>query len=79
MDIYWHLKLLLGRAMVDRKEDKNKIMLQLDEIQGQLQLHDYKLNLMAKQMAGLDLSHITLPQAQVPLMRANPLPSLNDL
>jgi hypothetical protein len=35
-------------------------------------LHEYKLNLMAKQMAGVDLSHITLPQAQVPLDEGQP-------
>jgi hypothetical protein len=41
-------KLLLGCVLVNCKEDNNEIPLELDEIQGQLQLHDYKLNLMAK-------------------------------
>ena len=42
------MKLLLGHVLVDRKEDKNEIMLELDNIQDQLRLHNCKMNLMAK-------------------------------
>jgi hypothetical protein len=31
------MKLLLGRALMDRKDDKEEIMLELDEIKAQLQ------------------------------------------
>ena len=60
------MKLLLRHILGDRKDDKNEVLLQLDEIQGQLRLHDHKLNLLAKHLAGMDLSQVTLSQTQVP-------------
>jgi hypothetical protein len=27
IELYWHMKLLLGRAMMDRKDEKKEIML----------------------------------------------------
>jgi hypothetical protein len=59
------MKLLLGRVLMDRKDDKDKVLLQLDEIQAQLRLQDLKMNLLAKKLMGLDLSTITLANTQV--------------
>jgi hypothetical protein len=38
IELYWHMKLLLGRAMMDRKDDKEETLLQLNKIQAQLWL-----------------------------------------
>jgi hypothetical protein len=66
------LKHILTISLISGDKEENEILLDLDEIQGQLQLHDYKLNLMAKQIARLDMSRATLPQAQVPLDEGQP-------
>jgi hypothetical protein len=66
------MKLLLGHVLVDRKNDNNEVILQLDEIQAQFQLHDYKVNLLAKKIIELDLTRATLPHAQVPANEGQP-------
>jgi hypothetical protein len=58
------MKLLFERVLMDRKDDKDKVLLQLDEIQAQLRLQDLKMNLLAKKLMRLDLSTITLANTQ---------------
>jgi hypothetical protein len=72
IELYWHMKLLLGRAMMDRKDDKEEILLQLDEIQAQLWLQDLKMNLLAKKIVGMDLSTLILDDVRATLDEGQP-------
>jgi hypothetical protein len=66
------MKLLLGKAMMDKKDDKEEIMLHLDEIQAQLHLQDLKMNLLAKKIVGMDLSTLGLDDVFVTLDEVQP-------
>jgi hypothetical protein len=59
------MKMILGWALEDRKEEKEELALQLDEIQAQIKLLDTKLNLLGKQLASMDLEATIVPTAQV--------------
>jgi hypothetical protein len=66
MDIYWHLKTLMGRVLLDHHEARQEILLQLDDMQLQIKLVDHKLNLIAEKLVGMDLSNLDYAQPQVP-------------
>jgi hypothetical protein len=59
------MKSLLGRALADIKDDKEEIMLQLDEMQSQIRLLDHKMNLLARKIVGIDLEAVATPPTQV--------------
>jgi len=58
--------------MMDKKDDKEEIMLHLDEIQAQLHLQDLKMNLLAKNIVGMDLSTLSLNDVFVTLDEVQP-------
>jgi hypothetical protein len=66
VDIYWHLKTLMGRVMLDHYEARQKVLLQLNEAQLQIKLVGHKLNLVANKMTDMDLSNLDYAQPQVP-------------
>jgi hypothetical protein len=66
------MKLLLGRVLMDMKDDKDEILLQMDEMQAHLRLQDLKMNLLAKKLASLDLSTLHLDNAQTTLDEDQP-------
>jgi hypothetical protein len=72
IELYLHMKILLGKAMMDKKDDKEEIMLHLDEIQAQLHLQDLKMNLLAKKIVGMDLSTLSLNDVFVTLDEVQP-------
>lgn len=37
IDLYWHIKMFLGKILLDNEEDKEEIMEQLVEVRQQLQ------------------------------------------
>jgi hypothetical protein len=53
VDLYWLLKTLMGKVLVERNEAHEEIFLQLDEMQLQLQHMDKKLDRMANPMPTL--------------------------
>jgi hypothetical protein len=63
MDIYWHLKTLMGQVLLDHHEARQEVLLQLDDVQLQVKLVDHKLNLIADKLAGMDLSNLDYAQA----------------
>jgi hypothetical protein len=66
MDIYWILKTLMGKVLVERNEAHQEIFLQLDDIQRQLQEMDQKIDKIVgkeEEMVGEGMEH---PQQQVP-------------
>jgi hypothetical protein len=66
MDIYWHLKTLMGQVLLDHHEARQEILMQLDDVQLQVKLVDHKLNLIADKLVGMDLSNLDYAQPQVP-------------
>jgi hypothetical protein len=55
IDIYYHMKMLMGHALVERHEGYQEILLKIDDVQKQIKLVDYKLNLIVSKLVGLDL------------------------
>jgi len=60
------MKLLLVHVLVDCHEENQETILQLDEIQAQLWLLNYKVNLSACKLTGMDLSIVEMPPTKVP-------------
>ena len=58
--------------MMDRKDDKEEIMLQLDEIHAQLRLQDLNMNLLAKEIVGMDFYMLNLDDVHVALDEGQP-------
>ena len=56
MDLYWQIKTMMGKVLVERNEDYNEIMLQLDDMQLQIKDVDYKVSVLAQGMAGMDFT-----------------------
>jgi hypothetical protein len=73
VDIYWHLKTLMGRVLLDHHEARQEVLLQLDDMQLQVKLVDHKLNLIADKLVGMDLSNLDYAQPQVPVTAGQPL------
>jgi len=66
MDIYWHLKTMMGRVLLDHHEAHQEVLVQLDEVQLQIKLVDHKMNLITDKLVGMDLSNLDYAQPQVP-------------
>lgn len=47
MDLYWQIKTMMGKVLVERNEDYNEILLQLDDMQLQIKDVDYKVSVLA--------------------------------
>jgi hypothetical protein len=47
------------------KDDKEEIMLQMDEMQAQIRLLDHKMNLLARKIVDIDLEAVATPPTQV--------------
>jgi hypothetical protein len=58
VEIYWHLKKLMGRVLLDHHEACQEVLLQLDDMQLQVKLVDHKLNLIADKLASIDMSNL---------------------
>jgi len=54
------MKILLGRTLMDRKYEKEEIVIDLDEIKVQLWLQYLKMNFLSKKLEGLDFSTLNL-------------------
>jgi hypothetical protein len=65
IDLYWHIKALMGKVMVERNEAHKEILLQIDDVQLQIKLVDHKLNLLVVKIVGLDFSKLDYSQPQV--------------
>jgi hypothetical protein len=50
IDIYWHIKMLMGHFLIEQHEAHQEILLQLDDVQLQVKLVDHKLNLLADKL-----------------------------
>jgi hypothetical protein len=48
------MKILLGHTLMDRKYEKEEIVIELDDIKVQLRLQDLKMNFLSKKLKGLD-------------------------
>jgi hypothetical protein len=73
IDIYWHMKVLMGHVLVERHEAKQEILSQLDDIQLKINLLDHKMNSIVKQLARMDLTKLDFPQPQVPTTEGRPI------
>jgi len=70
MDIYWILKALMGKVLVERTKAHQEIFLQLNDIQRQLQKMDQKIDRIAgkkEKIVGEGMEH---PQQQAPPLLA---------
>jgi hypothetical protein len=61
IDLYWHLKFLMGKVLVEKHESHKEIILQLDNVQLQVNLVDHKLNLLAEKVLGIDFTNLNYP------------------
>lgn len=68
VDLYWHLKTLMGKVLVERNEAHQRILLQLDDVQLQIKLVDHKINLLAEKLDGMDFTKLAFVQPQVPIV-----------
>jgi len=66
VEIYWQLKTLIGRVLLDHLEAHQGVLLQLGYMQLQIKLVDHKLNFIAENMVGMDLSNLYSTQPQFP-------------
>jgi hypothetical protein len=66
INIYWHLKTLMGRVLLDHHEARQEVLMQLDDVQLQVKLIDHKLNMFIDKVVGMDLKNLEYAQPQVP-------------
>jgi hypothetical protein len=66
IDLYWHVKTLLGKVMTERSTAFNEILLQMEYLQLQIRAVDQKISLLAERTVGLDLNEPREDQPQVP-------------
>jgi hypothetical protein len=61
MDLYWILKTLMGKVLVERNEAHKEIFLQLDDVQRQLRVMDHNINMIVGIDVRLDFANLDLP------------------
>jgi hypothetical protein len=66
IDLYWHIKALLGKVITDRNIATNEVMLQLEYLQLQTKVVDEKVSLLAEWTVGLNLNE---PNDEIPQVR----------
>jgi hypothetical protein len=76
MDLYWLLKTLMGKVLVERNEAHWEIFLQLDEMQLQLQYIDRKLDTLSNPNVDATRPSQENPQAMEPPPEVPPGPYL---
>jgi hypothetical protein len=54
VDLYWTIKTVLGKVLLEQHEAYNKVLLQLDGIHLQINEVNQKVEMLAQRMAGLD-------------------------
>jgi len=66
VDLYWHVKNLLGKVMTKRSTAYIEIILQMEYLQLQILIVDQKISLLVECMVGVDLNEPGEDQPQVP-------------
>jgi hypothetical protein len=63
IDLYWHIKALLGKVMADRNTGTNELSVQLKYLQLQIKLVDQKVSLLVEKTVGLNFNE---PSERIP-------------
>lgn len=75
IDLYWHMKTLLGKVMTERNTTYSEILLQMEYLQLQTRAMDQKSTLLAKRAVDLDLNEPREDNQQVPMETMNSPPA----
>lgn len=46
VDLYWQMKTMMGKVLVEKNESYNEILIQLDDMQLQIKEVDYKVSVL---------------------------------
>lgn len=72
IDLYWHMKGLLGRALKDKQAAQNELYMQLEYIQLQIKALDRKVYILAEKTMGLSFNS---PNEETPQVSGDNVPS----
>jgi hypothetical protein len=66
IDLYWNVKALLGKVMVDKQVGNSEFSLQLEYLQLHIKAMDQKVSLLVENIAGLNFNEPSEGIPQVP-------------
>jgi hypothetical protein len=72
IDLYWHIKALMGKFMADMNTYTNEMSLQLEYLQLQIKVVDQKFSLLAENTMGLNFNE---PSKGIPHVSEEKVPS----